>query len=278
MRIDAHQHFWKLADRVGHWPPATLAAIHRDFGPADLQAALAAARITGTVLVQSLPTVADTHDLLDIAGRTDFVLGVVGWADLLADDAPAQIAELARHRKLKGLRPMLQDLPDTEWITNPALDPALRAMQDHALVFDALVLPRHLDALLALARRHPALPIVIDHAAKPEIARGRLEPWRTEMSSLAALPQVHCKLSGLLTEAGTQPTAHALGPYVEHLLDSFGPQRLIWGSDWPVLELAAGYADWWTMANAMCEAHAGMDAEGMAAIFGGNARRLYQLD
>lgn len=278
MRIDAHQHFWTLADRVGHWPPATLAAIHRDFGPADLQAALAAARITGTVLVQSLPTVADTHDLLDIAGRTDFVLGVVGWVDLLADDAPAHIAELARHRKLKGLRPMLQDLPDTEWITNPALDPALRAMQDHALVFDALVLPRHLGALLALARRHPALPIVIDHAAKPEIARGQLEPWRTEMSSLATLPQVHCKLSGLLTEAGTQPTAHALGPYVEHLLDSFGPQRLIWGSDWPVLELAADYADWWTMANAMCQAHAGMDAEGMAAIFGGNARRLYQLE
>ena len=278
MRIDAHQHFWKLADRVGHWPPAALAAIHRDFGPADLQAALAAARITGTVLVQSLPTLADTHGLLDIAGRTDFVLGVVGWVDLLADDAPAQIAELARHRKLKGLRPMLHDLPDTEWITNAALDPALRAMQDHALVFDALVRPRHLGALLALARRHPALQIVIDHAAKPEIARGRLEPWRSEMSSLAALPQVHCKLSGLLTEAGTQPTAHALGPYVEHLLDSFGPQRLIWGSDWPVLELAADYAAWWSMANAMCQAHAGMDAEGMTAIFGGNARRLYQLD
>ncbi|MEO8022039.1 amidohydrolase family protein [Polaromonas sp.] len=278
MRIDAHQHFWKLADRVGHWPPATLAAIHRDFGPADLQAALAAAQITGTVLVQSLPTVADTHYLLDIAERTDFVLGVVGWVDLLADDAPAQIAELACHRKLKGLRPMLHDLADTEWITNPALDPALRAVQDHALVFDALVLPRHLGALLVLARRHPALPIVIDHAAKPEIARGRLEPWRTKMNSLAALPQVHCKLSGLLTEAGPQPTAHALGPYVEHLLDSFGPQRLIWGSDWPVLELAADYADWWTMANAMCQAHAGMDAEGMAAIFGGNARRLYQLD
>ncbi len=278
MRIDAHQHFWKLADRVGQWPPATLAAIHRDFGPADLQAALAAARITGTVLVQSLPTVADTHYLLDIAGRADFVLGVVGWVDLLADDAPAQIAELARHRKLKGLRPMLHDLPDTEWITNPALGPALRAMQDHALVFDALVLPRHLGALLAMARRHPALPVVIDHAAKPEIALGRLEPWRAEMSSLAALPQVHCKLSGLLTEAGAQPTAQALGPYVEHLLDSFGPRRLIWGSDWPVLELAADYADWWTMANAMCQAHAGMDAEGMAAIFGGNARRLYRLD
>jgi L-fuconolactonase len=98
------------------------------------------------------------------------------------------------------------------------------------------------------------------------------------MSSLAALPQVHCKLSGLMTEAGTQPTAQALGPYVEHLLDSFGPRRLIWGSDWPVLELAADYADWWTMANAMCQAHAGMDAEGMAAIFGGNARRLYRLD
>jgi len=278
MLIDAHQHFWNLADRNGHWPPADLAAIYRDFGPADLHPELERCEVGATVLVQSLPTIADTHYLLEIAQRSPFVRGVVGWVDLLAADAPAQIAALARHPKLKGLRPMLQDIPDTDWISNPALDPALHAMQTQGLVFDALVLPRHLPALQAMAQRHPSLSIVIDHAAKPEIALARLEPWRAHMQALASLPQVHCKLSGLLTEAGDHPTAQALGPYVDHVLKVFGVRRLIWGSDWPVLELAAGYPGWLAMARALCRAHPGMDDAGMAAIFGGNARRLYHLD
>lgn len=278
MLIDAHQHFWNLADRAGHWPPATLAAIHRDFGPADLRPELERCEVGATVLVQSLPTVADTHYLLEIAQRNPFVLGVVGWVDLLAADAPAHIAALARHPKLKGLRPMLQDLPDTDWITHPALDPALHAMQTQGLVFDALVLPRHLPALQAMAQRHPSLSIVIDHAAKPEIALGRLEPWRAHIETLASLPQVHCKLSGLLTEAGAHPTAQALGPYVDHVLKVFGVRRLIWGSDWPVLELASDYPGWLAMARALCRAHPGMHDAGMAAIFGGNARSLYHLD
>jgi len=278
MLIDAHQHFWNLADRNGHWPPADLAAIYRDFGPADLHPELERCEVGATVLVQSLPTIADTHYLLEIAQRSPFVRGVVGWVDLLAADAPAQIAALARHPKLKGLRPMLQDIPDTDWISNPALDPALHAMQTQGLVFDALVLTRHLPALQAMAQRHPSLSIVIDHAAKPEIALGRLEPWRGHMQALASLPKVHCKLSGLLTEAGTHPTAQALGPYVDHVLKVFGVRRLIWGSDWPVLELAAGYPGWLAMARALCRAHPGMDDAGMAAIFGGNARRLYHLD
>jgi L-fuconolactonase len=145
-------------------------------------------------------------------------------------------------------------------------------------VFDALVLPQHLQALRAMAQRHPALAIVIDHAAKPEIAAQRLEPWRAHMQALASLPQVHCKLSGLLTEAGDNPSAQALGPYVDHALKVFGVRRLIWGSDWPVLQLATGYPDWLAMARALCRAHAGMDDAGMAAIFGGNACRLYHLD
>jgi L-fuconolactonase len=278
MLIDAHQHFWKLADRAGQWPPASLAAIYRDFDPADLQPALAQCRVSATVLVQSLPTLADTHYLLELAQHNPFVRGIVGWADLLAADAPAQIAALAQHAKLKGLRPMLQDLPNTEWIANPALAPALHAMEAHGVVFDALVLPQHLQALRAMAQRHPALAIVIDHAAKPEIAAQRLEPWRAHMPALASLPQVHCKLSGLLTEAGDNPSAQALGPYVDHALKVFGVRRLIWGSDWPVLQLATGYPDWLAMARALCRAHAGMDDAGMAAIFGGNACRLYHLD
>lgn len=278
MLIDAHQHFWRLADRVGHWPPPALAAIHRDFGPMDLDPLLAQAGVTGTVLVQSLPTVADTLQLLQLAAQHPVVKGVVGWVDLLAPDAPTQITALARHRKLKGLRPMLQDLPDEHWIAQTALSPAIAAMQEHGLVFDALVLPKHLDALRIFAERHPKLPIVIDHAAKPEIALGRLDPWRQHMAALAALPQVHCKLSGLLTEAGLHAGASALEPYVGHLFAIFGPERLIWGSDWPVLNLASNYSDWLAMARALCQNQPGMNDHHMAAIFGGNAQRFYRLD
>lgn len=278
MLIDAHQHFWRLANRVGHWPPPELASIHRDFEPADLEPLLAQSGVSGTVLVQSLPTVADTLQLLQLAAQHPVVMGVVGWADLLAPDAPTQITALARHRKLKGLRPMLQDLPNTRWITQAALSPAITAMQAHGLVFDALVLPQHLGALRVFAQRHPTLPIVIDHAAKPDIALGNLDPWRQDMAALAALPEVHCKLSGLLTEAGLHAGAPALEPYVGHLFATFGPERLIWGSDWPVLNLAAHYPDWLAMARALCQNQPGMHDDHMAAIFGGNARRFYRLD
>lgn len=278
MRIDAHQHFWRLADRGGHWPPPDLAPIYRDFDTRDLEPLLAQAEVAGTVLVQSLPTVEDTLQLLQIAEQWPIVQGVVGWVDLLAVDAPAQITALAHHRKLKGLRPMLQDLPDTQWIAQPALTPAIAAMQAHGLVFDALVLPQHLGALFGFAKRHPDLPIVIDHGAKPHIAQGLLDPWRQDMAALAALPQVHCKLSGLLTEAGPRGDAERLLPYVRHLLACFGPERLIWGSDWPVLNLAADYANWLAMAQTMCRHQPGIHDAHMAAIFGGNACRVYRLN
>ncbi|APW43778.1 amidohydrolase family protein [Rhodoferax saidenbachensis] len=278
MLIDAHQHFWRLADRAGHWPPPALAPIHRDFLPVDLAPLLAQTGVAGTVLVQSLPTMADTRQLLQLAAQHSVVKGVVGWVDLLAPDAPSQITELARHRQLKGLRPMLQDLPDTRWIAQAALAPAIHAMQAHGLVLDALVLPQHLGALLEFAQRFADLPIVIDHAAKPEIARGLLDPWRQDMAALAALPHVHCKLSGLLTEAGVHTHPPALKPYVDHLFATFGPERLIWGSDWPVLNLATQYPDWLAMAQTLCQAQPGMDETHMASIFGGNARRFYRLD
>lgn len=277
MLIDAHQHLWKLADRAGHWPPSALAAIYRDFDPADLRPLLHTNQVHGTVLVQSLPTDADTRYLLAVANEANFVQGVVGWVDLLAANASAQIAALATHSKLKGLRPMLQDLPDTQWITDPGLAPAVQAMQAHDLVFDALVLPQHLKALRVFALQHPALPIVIDHAAKPEIALGRLDPWRQDISALAALPQVHCKLSGLLTEAGTHGQLSELQPYVHHLFSAFGPERLIWGSDWPVLNLASDYRSWLEMARTLCAAQPGMSDALLSNIFGGNARRFYRL-
>ncbi|KQY79346.1 amidohydrolase [Pelomonas sp. Root1444] len=278
MKVDAHQHFWRLADREGQWPPPALEAIYRDFGPQDLAPHLQAAGIDATVLVQSMPSVADTHWMLSVAAATPWVRGVVGWVDFKAADAPAQIDALARDPLLKGLRPMLQDLPDDDWIADPACAPAAEAMQRHGLVFDALVLPRQLPALRRFAERHPGLSIVIDHAAKPAIARGEMAPWRADIATLAALPQVHCKLSGLLTEAGDRRDAAALQPYAQALWELFGPGRLLWGSDWPVLRLAADYADWWQLAHALGAQFKPIpQPDDLRALFGGNATRLYRL-
>nr|WP_314629826.1 amidohydrolase family protein [uncultured Janthinobacterium sp.] len=275
MRIDAHQHFWQLAARAGAWPPPTLAAIHRDFAPRDLAPLLARHGIAGTVLVQSLPSEADTDWLLALAADSAFIRAVVGWTDLLAPDAPARIARLAAQPRLKGLRPMLQDLADDGWIANAALAPALAAMASHGLRLDALVLPRHLPALLQCARAHPALNIVIDHAAKPPIAAAAFGAWREDMARLAALPNVYCKLSGMVTEATAAWNVDDLRPYVSHVLDAFGSERVIWGSDWPVVELAGGY-DAWLAASEALLAH--LPLAERARIFGLNALHFYAME
>lgn len=274
MRIDAHQHCWQLAARAGNWPPPSLAAIYRDFAPADLAPLLAEHGIAGTVLVQSMPLEADTDWMLALAGQTDFIRAVVGWTDLLAQDAPERIARLAAQPLLKGLRPMLQDLDDDAWISDARLAPALDAMVEHGLRFDALVLPRHLPALLQMARAYPALPIVIDHAAKPPILDAAFGHWREDLALLAALPNVHCKLSGLVTEAKPAWRVDDLRPYVSHVLAVFGPQRLIWGSDWPVVDLAGGYSAWLAASETLL-AHLS-EAE-RSDIFGLNACRFYGI-
>lgn len=270
MVIDAHQHFWLMKDRKGGWPPPELAAIHRDFLLADLTPEIEAAGVEGTVLVQSDPSVEDTRFMLGLAETNEAILGVVGWVEMKAEDATAVITDLAKSPKMKGLRPMLQGIADPDWIDDPALEPAVEAMMAHHLVFDALVLEPHLSALHAFARRHPGLPVVIDHGAKPRIASGHYRDWRHAMLRLAELDNVCCKLSGLLTEAGDQKP-EALRPYIETILDLFGADRVIWGSDWPVVNLAGSYAGWIEQCREIVPK---LDHE---AVFGGNARRFYRL-
>ncbi|MEI5688400.1 amidohydrolase family protein [Sphingomonas kyungheensis] len=271
--IDAHQHVWRL-DTPGHqWPDADLPVIHRDFAIADLRAASAGIDLAATVLVQSQPTDADTDWLCALAADEPLVGAVVGWADLLAEDAAARIATLAGRRKLRGLRPMLQAIPQDDWLLQPALDPAIRAMIAHGLRFDALVQPRHLVPLHAFATRWPDLPIVIDHAAKPGAAAGGLDPWRERIAALAGLDNVWCKMSGLRTEQAAGEPAAALAPYVTHLVACFG-ERLMWGSDWPVLLVSGDdYADWFATARAL----AGLDAAGERRLFAASARRFYGI-
>ncbi|WP_033921950.1 amidohydrolase family protein [Sphingomonas sp. 37zxx] len=272
MLIDSHQHFWAIERPEVAWPPAELAAIHRSFDVGDLRAAAEGLGLTGTVLVQSQPDDRDTDWLCELAAREPLVLGLVGWADLLANDAPQRIATLSARPKLRGLRPMLQALP-TEWILQPGLAPALRAMADAGLSFDALVVPGQLAAVEAFAKAWPQIPVVIDHAGKPAIGGAGWREWSAAIERLAALPQVHAKLSGLLTEAPPGAGDEVIAPYVAHLIACFGADRLMWGSDWPVVTLRASYADWLRRADRL----AGLTGDARQAVMGGTARRFYRL-
>jgi L-fuconolactonase len=270
--IDAHQHVWRVARGDYGWLTPALGPIHRDFMPDDLAPLLSAHGITGTILVQAAPTVPETRFMLEVARATPFVKGVVGWVDFEATDAPDTIAALAADRLLVGLRPMVQDIADDDWLLRSTLGPALDAMAAHGLVFDALVLPRHLSRLKTLIARHPALAIVVDHGAKPLIRARVTEPWASDLAAIAAAPHVMCKLSGLVTEAaaGWQPLD--IAPYAEHILKVFGPRRVLFGSDWPVVNLAGGYDRWRETALSFLTGYDGADR---AAILGGNAQRLY---
>ncbi len=246
--IDAHQHFWRLDRGDYGWLSPAFAPIYRDFLPADLAPQIKRAGIHSTVLVQAAPTVEETRFLLDLAHSNSFIAGVVGWVDFEAANVAGTIDALAADEKLLGLRPMIQDIADTEWMLEERLAPAFEAMIDHGLVFDALVLPRHLPALRDLVIRYPELEMVLDHAAKPPLKSGDLDEWKREIAALARESAIVCKLSGLVTEAGSADPA-VLREAADHLLASFGPGRLMWGSDWPVCELVCSYDDWRTTSD-----------------------------
>jgi len=273
--IDSHQHFWEVARGDYGWLVPGVGRIYRDFGPDDLLPHLRACGVDATVLVQAAPTLSETEYLLDIAERTPRVLGVVGWIDFEAADAARQIDRLAARPKLRGIRPMIQDIPDDDWMLRPEFAPVFRHIAGSGLAFDALVHPRHLPRLLRLLGRHPDLRCVVDHCAKPRIAEGSFEPWATDIARIARETPAFCKISGLATEAGPGWTAEMLRPWVEHVLEVFGPERCMWGSDWPVLENVGSYEAWHAAAG---ELFAGLDSTARARVWGGNAIAFYGLD
>lgn len=287
-RIDSHQHFWRPSRGDYTWlrvdEPA-LAPLVRDFLPGDLEPILQANGVAKTVLVQAADSPAETGFMLDLAARHDFIAGVVGWVDLSRSDAVATLEAWARHPKFKGVRPMLQDLPQVDWIERAPHPDAVRALIRLGLRFDALVKPQHLRSLLRFAQTWPELPMVIDHAAKPQLAQGWeagwASDWRSGMAALAALPHVHCKFSGLLTElapgqrVSTEASVAALQPVWSALFQWFGPNRLMWGSDWPVLTLAGSYADWVAAAGALIGE---LPAGDQALVWHGTAQRFYGIE
>ncbi len=276
MKIDSHQHFWTPGRGDHDWMPQDNPILNRTYLPADLAPILDAQGIDGTVLVQAAATTHETEYMLGLADASGFVRGVVGWVDFENPTDATTLKRLRGHPKFKGVRPMIQDIPDDTWMLRDDVQWAYKTICDLDLTFDALGFPRHLDPFLTLMKRYPTLRVVIDHCMKPQIRdhnTANFQIWADGMSRLADTG-AHCKFSALITEANQNWTTADLKPYVDHILAAFGPTRVMWGSDWPVCRLRAEYNVWH---NAAQDLTAHLSAQARAQIFGETAQRFYRL-
>lgn len=274
MRIDSNQHFWKCDYNHYNWLTEDMESIHRELAPEDLKSRLKKCGIDKTVLMQVSPYMSETNYMLSLAHSIDFVVGVVGWVDMYSVDAPYNLARLSKNSFFKGVRPMIQDIVDDAWMLRPELKPVFLTLMELGLCFDALVKPRHLKQLLILANRYPNLKIVIDHAAKPKTAKDQFAEWAQNIQSLADKPNVYCKLSGLVTRAGYNHDLDILAPYMSHLLKTFGASRLMWGSDWPILNLATDYSQWFALTEVFL---AGLSIQQQTQILSKTTVEFYNL-
>ncbi len=276
--VDAHQHFWNL--RTGSYPWLTPEAgpIYRTFEPEELVPQLAAAGIDRTVLVQAMDSYADTDAMLAQADEHDFIAAVVGWVPLNRPAEAAQALErYGRHPKFAGVRHLIHDDPDPDWVIQDSVIEGLGLLAEAGLPFDVVaVLPRHLEHVPVLAERVPGLRMVIDHLAKPPIKEKGWEPWASLIAAAAECPGVYAKVSGLNTAADAETwTAGDLRPYVDHAIETFGPDRLMFGSDWPVAVLAGDYAKVWRETGALL---AELSDDDRSAVLGGTAARFYRIE
>lgn len=271
MLIDAHLHIWSLARGDYGWLTPDEGTLFRDYTLHDMDAICAANGVDAVVIVQAAATLAETEYLLEAEAQNERVSGVVGWVDIMSGDAIAQLDHFASRSAFKGIRPMLHDMEDIDWIFQPDLSLLFRRMIALGLSFDALIRPCHMVTIAKLANHYPELPIVIDHAAKPGIAAQQWRSWADDLAALASHPNVSCKCSGLLTEAAPGAGENALRNYVDHIIDMFGQKRVMWGSDWPMILTHNDYRSWRTMARALVPPVMHDD------IFGANANHIYRL-
>jgi L-fuconolactonase len=273
--LDCHQHFWKTSRTDYGWLTPELGAIYRDFMPDDLRHEMRRAGITRTILIQAAETEEETEFLLGIAAETDFVAGVVGWLDLDSDGFEARLDHYRQNPLFVGVRPMLQGLADDDFILRPRVLKSLKAIEAASMPFDILTFARHLPHVARALEHVPRLRAVIDHVSKPEIAAGNFEPWASRMESIAAFPNVSCKVSGMVTEASADWQLEDFRRYVDHVSTIFGPERLMFGSDWPVCLLAATYGEVANLARTLLSKHFGPPA--LDRIFETNAAAFYRI-
>jgi L-fuconolactonase len=269
--VDAHQHFWHYSAAEYGWIDESLAELRRNLLPADLLTAMQSAGVDRSIAVQARQSVEETAWLLELAGENDFIAGVVGWAPLATAELGDFLAEYAGAPKLVGLRHVVQG-EAAGFLDGPAFNDGIAALLGTGLVYDVLIFERQLEEAIRFVDRHPRQSFVVDHIAKPRIAQGVLEPWRSQMRELGRRPNVVCKVSGMVTEAGAEWTEGMLRPYLDVVVEAFGPERLMAGSDWPVCLTRCGYAQWWEVLR---QSFAAFSEDERAAILGGTASAIY---
>lgn len=275
MRIDAHQHFWRYAAEEYPWIGPGMEVLARDYLPADLEPLLAARGIDGTVAVQARQSLEETRWLLELADGHPFIKGVVGWVDLRSTHVADQLARFAGHPRFVGVRHVVQDEADPRFLLGEAFRHGIARVTEAGIVYDILILAPQLPAATELAALHPTQPFVLDHLAKPQIAAGRLDPWRDDLRAMARHPHVSCKLSGMVTEARLRRWRREdFLPFMETALEAFSPERLMFGSDWPVCTLSADYGE---VAGIVDDFLGRLSADERGAILGRTAARVYGL-
>jgi len=273
--VDSHQHFWQVGRFDYPWMSPEVGVLHRDYLPPALEPVLKGCGVARTVLVQASNSVEETRWMLGLADAHPFIAGVVGWVDLTGPEVGRQLDELTAHPKFKGVRHLVESEPADDWLARPDVLRALGVLASYGVSYDLLVHTRHLGHVKTVAEKCPGLSLVVDHMAKPPVARGEVEEWARELKGVAAYPNVRCKLSGLVTEADvTSWRAEDLRPFVERALEFFGPERLMFGSDWPVCLLAASYGQ---VLESFQSLLSGLSDEERGRIFARNAAEFYRL-
>ncbi len=273
--VDTHNHYWDIARSDLYWMTPDLTTLQRSFAPPDLKPEMEKVGVDRSVIVQAAKSDWDNRWWLELAERYDYVGAVVGWVDLEDPAVGATLDEYRRHPAFRGVRATCENEPDPHWLARPEVRRGIAEVARRGLTLDLLVRTPHLPLIPALAEEQPDLPMVVDHLAKPPLAEGNLEEWARGIAALAPYPHLWAKVSGLLTEAGPEPTAEKLRPAVQHALATFGAGRLMWGSDWPVCLLAADYE---TSYRTTREALGRLSEVDEAAIYGGNAMHFYRVE
>jgi L-fuconolactonase len=274
-RIDAHHHLWRYSPEEYEWIDDSMTMLRRDFLPQDLSAEMQSAFIDGAIAVQARQTLEETRWLLDLADENGQIHGVVGWAPIADEKFPEALEEFSVRPRLKGLRHVVQAEPDENFLLREDFNRGIRTLRGTGLVYDILIYDRHLPQTVQFVDRHPEQAFVLDHIAKPRIREGVLEPWKTQIRELARRENVSCKMSGIVTEADwKQWNLESVRHYLDTVMEAFGPQRILAGSDWPVCLVACGYAQWFGLLEQYL---AGFTQSERDAILGGNAERVYRL-
>ena len=275
MRIDAHQHFWRYTVEEYGWIGPELQILQKDHLPHDLSPLLDSAGIAGTIAVQARQTLEETQWLLDLADHHPFITGVVGWVDLRNPRLAEQLERFCAHPRFRGVRHVVQDEPDDQFMLREDFLQGLATLQAYGLTYDILIFPRHLPVACQVVAQSPGQPFVLDHIAKPLIRDGIMDPWAEGIQRLASFPNVYCKVSGMVTEADWQRWQPAdLRPYLDIIFEAFGPERIMFGSDWPVCTLAGTYAE---VANVLFDYVEHLSEHEQAAVWGETAWKLYGL-